>query len=583
MRLKSLRTTLTGIALGFACGVAVATLPSTAAADPTTAAIQRIVRIYADEAVRSGASVGVEIGVIYGNEPAQFVSAGDAVLGLHGRRPFTPDTIFQLGSVTKVFTTNLLGQAIVAGTVGLQTPLSSFAGEIETLQPLTGEVTIEELADFTGGFPSLGGFCGSPPAPGCLPSARPTITQYTAQDFAEYFQSAVPMNFFVTPPAPVNSLPAPYNYSDFSIGLLGLLLGNSPGAALTNAALTGWFNQVDAQILKPLRMNRTYLFGARGPLVASGYESALARATVANGRVAAIDLVSPGGLYAAAPHVRIVGGGGHGATAQATIDSSGRVNSIAVVKPGNGYYEPATVTFNGGGSTVIAKAGIIVRGGKVVAVEVTGTGQGYQRVPVVTISGGHAANGRDAQAVAEIANGRLSYVRVTDGGAGYAPPLAVVMAPGGAVDNTIPIWAPAGALSSSMRNMTKFAAAALGHPRIDGVNAPLAISQGFAIAEQPYACAAADPSLADCPAGAAQSALAWAITPPDPDYGVGEVIAKNGGLNGFSTQVMLMPSRDLAVVAFANTRQNIPDLGQGTAEAAQLARNVMFALFYGLP
>lgn len=545
----------------------------------TIAAIRKIAKIYALDSIQTGGSVGIEVGVVYGSEPAQFVSAGDAIVN----RKFTPDAIFQIGSVSKVFTTNLLGQSVENGTLNLSEPLSTFENEIGSLEPPTATITLEELGDFTGGFPSYAEACGTPPTPGCLPSGRPTIEDYTGQDFAEYFQTAVPMNFFNDPPTTVTTLPAPYNYSDYSIGLLGLLLGDQPGAPLSNGALTGWFNEVQSEILTPLGMKSTYLFGAKGGLIAAGYEPALATATVSNGSISAITVTSPGGLYGAAPRVKVVGGGGHGATAQASIGANGGVNSISVVKSGAGYIAPASVIFTNGGSSTTANAAVVVKNGKVVAIKIVGAGAGYVRVPTVTISGGRKAKGSDATAVANIFNGQVSYVSVTNGGSGYVPALSVIVAPGAAASNNIPIWAPAGALSSSMRDMTAFAAAALGNSKIGKLAVPAILSQGFTIAETPYACSAEDPSLADCPATTAQSALAWAINPADAADGVGEVIAKNGGIPGFSTQVMLMPSRDLAVVVFANSRQNVPDTGTATAEADRVARDILFALFYTLP
>jgi len=173
-------------------------------------------------------------------------------------------------------------------------------------------------------------------------------------------------------------------------------------------------------------------------------------------------------------------------------------------------------------------------------------------------------------------------VEVTGGGSGYVPPLALIVDPGSPAHNTIPIWAPAGALSSWVRDMVTFAAAAMGNSKSGKLRVPVAVTNGFAIAETPYACLAEDPSLADCPADAAQSALAWSISPTDEADGVPEMVSKNGGVGGFSTQMLLMPSRKLAVVVFANSRQNIPDDGTPTAEAERIAREVLFALFYNL-
>jgi len=556
---------------------------SAAASDSTTATIQKIAKTYAQDSIQTGGSVGIEVGVVDGTEPPQFISAGDAIAGSGGGRPFTPDAIFQIGSVTKVFTTNLLGQSVANGSLELSAPLSSFETEIGSLEPLTAEITLEELGDFTGGFPSYAEACGSPPVPGCLPSARPMIDTYTGQDFAEYFQTALPMNSFNDPPTLVSTLPAPYNYSDYSIGLLGLLLGDQSNAPLSNDALTGWFDAVENLILTPLGMKSTYLFGAKGALIVDGYDPALAKASVTNGEISAISLISPGAFYASAPRVKITGGGGHGATAVSTISGDGTLNSISVVKPGAGYIAPASVIFTGGGSATTANAAVVVKNGTVTAIKIAGAGVGYTHVPTVTITGGRKTKGTDATAVAHLVNGQVSYVDVTDGGSGYVPPLAVIVEPGSPASNNIPIWAAAGALSSSMHDMVAFAAAAMGNSKVGKLEVPAAVTNGFAIAETPYACQAEDPSLADCPATTAQSALAWSITPSDTADGVPEIVGKNGGIAGFSTQVLLMPSQNLAVVVFANSRQNVPDTGSPTAEAERVARDILFGLFYHLP
>jgi CubicO group peptidase (beta-lactamase class C family) len=71
--------------------------------------VQRIVNTYAGSAVQDGSAVGVGVGVAIGDAPARFFSYGYADWG--SRQTFSPDTIFEIGSVTKVFTTNLLGQS----------------------------------------------------------------------------------------------------------------------------------------------------------------------------------------------------------------------------------------------------------------------------------------------------------------------------------------------------------------------------------------------------------------------------------------------------------------------------------------
>jgi CubicO group peptidase (beta-lactamase class C family) len=588
---KSLRNTwgllfvlLTGLGLALSQDHAT---PLSRATSPE-ATIQSVASAYAQDAVNSGNSIGIEVGVIYESLPPQLIRAGSAGPDIE----FSNRTAFQIGSVTKVFTTNLLGQYVWNGSVSLSSPLSSFQNVMGKIQnDLTGKVTFLDLADFTGGFPSLAELCITDKISGCLPSQRPTIAQYGAGDFAHFFQTAVPMNFITNTPA--TSIPAPYNYSDFSTGLLGLLLGDPSGAAFTDAnddPLTGWWIAVQDQILFPLAMSDTFLHPPQlapppllplvvpPPPIASGYAQALATATVSDGAISAITMTSAGSGYTTPPKVTITGGGGKDATTVSKINSNGTLNTISVVNGGSGYIAPAAITFSGGA----AEAKAIVQGGKVVAVNIANQGNGYLSPPAVSITGGRAPAGTDATLVAHLANGKLVYVEVTDGGSGYVQPLTIIVAPGIATSENIPIWAPAGALSSSMSDMVNFAAAALGKTTIMGLGSPVppAMTHGFEIAEEPRACFANVP-LADCPAGSDQSALAWAVIPADAANGVPKVIFKNGGLGGFSTQVMLVPSRNLAVVVFSNSRQVLVT-GEPTVEAGDVASNILYSLLNSL-
>lgn len=174
-----------------------------------------------------------------------------------------------------------------------------------------------------------------------------------------------------------------------------------------------------------------------------------------------------------------------------------------------------------------------------------------------------------------MANGQVLYVTVDDQGAGYYPPLSVVVDPAPLPFNTIPIWAPAGALTTSMSDMMQFASAALGD-----TNDP-SITAGFQVAETPYACArSATPSLAGCPLENNRFGLAWSVSAGSADYPV--VLDKNGGLPGYSTDVLLMPERHLAVVVFVNTNDDY-DTGAATQVSEAIAGEILRGLFVSLP
>ena len=250
---------------------------------------------------------------------------------------------------------------------------------------------------------------------------------------------------------------------------------------------------------------------------------------------------------------------------------------------GSGYVPPPTVTLSGGDPKKAAIAEVVVSRGRVVGINLLDGGSGYSGAPKVVIGGGrHPSKGRDATATAHNANGRVIFVSVDDSGDGYEQPIAVIIEPGGALHSPIPIWAPAGALTSTIADMVNFASAALGQTKVAGRNVPPSITAGFDIAETTYACEGAVPSP-PCEKGVLQSGLAWGIEPADVNNGVPAVVFKNGGLTGFSTQVDLIRDLNLAVVVFVNTKQAGADTGEEEegALAPIIARNILFALFYG--
>lgn len=542
-------------------------LPIAAADDPSAAAIERIVETFAKSAVADGAAIGVSVGITFHGRTPQFFAYGLA--NFAEGTPATPDTIFEIGSVTKVFTTALLGWNVHTGANKLNEPLSRFPILLGPLRRSTQGINLLELGDFTAGLPSTPPLCPFIGIEGCLPNPRPTIDEYGAQDLLDFFRS------FTAP-----HLAAPYNYSDISTGLIGLILGSRRDAPMDNTALQGWLELVRQRITEPLGMKDTVLFSDHATpdqqeRLAGGYAQALATATVSpDGTVSDISLGSHGFGYSSTPAVSIVGGGGSGAAAQAILDGSG-VGRIDVTDAGYGYVAPPLVGFTGGNPNEQGKARAVISDGRVVGIRITGGGSGYsvKDPPTVTITGGTL--GPDARpavlATANISNGSVDFVRVLDGGQGYVDPIAVIVEPGDPFQNAVPIWAPAGALKSSARDLLKFAEAALGHRLVDGIRVDSRLRAAFETAQRSYACEVFGqrPCLGF-------SGLAWAITPAD--GGMGKVISKNGGIAGFSTQIGLVPSLDLGVVVFVNSRQNLIETGKPDADAARILNNIISAI-----
>jgi CubicO group peptidase (beta-lactamase class C family) len=533
---------------------------------------------FAGSAVRRGEAVGMAVGIVTGSGRRHAFTYGMAVSRDPSTRArhVTADTIFRMGSATKVFTTNLLAQRVHEGGLRLDQPLADFSAQIGTLPPLTSQVTLAQLADFTGGIPDFPPPCAfGPLVPGCLPVRFPDLKRYPVADLVDYFQHVVPVNFAESGAPPAASLPAPYHYSNYAMALVGLLLGGKADAPLDNDAVTRWFDETKRRILDPLDLRSTFLFipAREARREARGYMGAVAgRITVAGGAISSIAVSSGGASYTTAPAVTIRGGGGRGAAATATV-TDGAVTQITVTAGGRGYIAPPAIAFTaltGDGAGAVAAADIAH--GKLVGVTLVSRGGGYTVPPAVTIAGGRHARGRDARLTAHIANGEVTLVSIDDPGSGYVEPPVAVVAPGPPQSFPVTASAASGFLAADIRDFTAFAQAALGAGRIGRLAVPPRITRAFQLAQRPRACYGANPDLGTCPAGMLQSALAWFVQPADPANGVPAVIAKDGSIDGFASFIALMPEQDLAVAVLSSAQ---PDV------APRVALSILYAIFYG--
>ena len=146
--------------------------------------------------------------------------------------PFTPDTLVEIGSCTKTFTTTLFALAVNRSEIVPDAPARKYMPKGYTLR--AQQLTPLELADFTSGMPD---------DPTDLPRLleRRSIDYYTVKDFLTWTSGY----------EPTTQLPAPYKYSNAGIGLLSYLVATATGKT--------WEDQVNSEILQPLGMADTTL------------------------------------------------------------------------------------------------------------------------------------------------------------------------------------------------------------------------------------------------------------------------------------------------------------------------------------
>ena len=166
-------------------------------------------------------------------------------ISLHGHRyffpygtatdsgaPFTRETLVEIGSCTKTFTTTLFALAINRNQIVPDASAQKYIPNGYTLR--AQQLTPLELADFTSGMPD---------DPTNLPRRleQRSIENYTVKDFLTWASNYEPRT----------RLPAPYKYSNAGIGLLSYLVAT--------ATAKTWEEQLNSEILRPRDMADTTL------------------------------------------------------------------------------------------------------------------------------------------------------------------------------------------------------------------------------------------------------------------------------------------------------------------------------------
>ncbi len=211
------------LAAGLASAAGAQAPPS---AVPPDAEIKRIITERVDTHRQS---VGIVVGVI---EPSgrRIVAHGSRAKG--DARPLDGDTVFEIGSITKVFTSLLLADAAHRGELALTDPVAKYLPASVKVPERGRAITLQDLATHTSGLPRLP--TNFQPKDGGNPYADYSVEQMYA------FLSGYEL------PREVGAV---YDYSNFGAGLLGHALSRRAG--LDYEAL------VRARITNPLGMKST--------------------------------------------------------------------------------------------------------------------------------------------------------------------------------------------------------------------------------------------------------------------------------------------------------------------------------------
>ncbi|HYL93868.1 MAG TPA: serine hydrolase [Alphaproteobacteria bacterium] len=192
----------------------------------------------------------VTIGVVFGKELIWTKSYGNA--DMEKKIPADKDTVYRIGSITKMFTALMLEQLAEAGKVHLSDPVEKYFPEVKTVQgrfPDAPPITLIQLATHTSGMDRE-------------PDETDKFVQGTVADWEKTLIAALPHTRYAYEPG------TRFFYSNIGFATLG--------AALARASGQPYSDYLPKHIFEPLGMTHTALelTPAVLPHLSKGYDVA---------------------------------------------------------------------------------------------------------------------------------------------------------------------------------------------------------------------------------------------------------------------------------------------------------------------
>ncbi len=212
------RIWLTLVALAIAAPVAAQEIPTDAA-----------IRTILEERLAATPTVGIVVGIVDATGAQRIIAHGYSGTA----RALDERSVFEIGSITKVFTTSVLALMVAAGEVGLDDPVASYLSASVTVPSRGGKsITLGLLATQSSGLPRM---------PTNFQPADPNnpYADYTVEQMYE----------FISDVSLTRDPGAEYEYSNLGVGLLGHVL------ALR--AESSYEALVTERVLSPLGMHDT--------------------------------------------------------------------------------------------------------------------------------------------------------------------------------------------------------------------------------------------------------------------------------------------------------------------------------------
>jgi D-alanyl-D-alanine-carboxypeptidase/D-alanyl-D-alanine-endopeptidase len=193
---------------------------------PSDSAVLAIIR----QRVEEKRSAGIVVGMLDSNGRTRVVAFGDPG---PGRLPLDGNTVFEIGSISKVFTATVLAELVHAGKLSLDDPAQKFLPPAVRMPVRNGKaITLGNLAEQNSGLPRMP--TNFQPADLENPYADYTVAQM--YDFLSHYE-------LTRDPG------AQFEYSNLGVGLLGHLLALATGES--------YAEMERERVWNPLGMTRT--------------------------------------------------------------------------------------------------------------------------------------------------------------------------------------------------------------------------------------------------------------------------------------------------------------------------------------
>lgn len=205
--------------------------------DPGFDSLTEELEYLTDQYVKMGAAIGI----INTNQQEQKLYYGS--LSNHNNNPPNEHSVFEIGSITKSFTTTLLSQMILDGKISLTDEVEPLLPYGEVRMPIWYDprITIEHLASRSSGLPKAPQGSSQP-----LPSGFDPYDPYAAYTTGDVYDYLTHHCNLLFEPG------TQYYYSNTGIGLIGHILG-----LIDNSS---YVELITREIFEPLGMDETSLF-----------------------------------------------------------------------------------------------------------------------------------------------------------------------------------------------------------------------------------------------------------------------------------------------------------------------------------